>query len=131
MTPNADGQVEIGADSYLMPLCSWHNHKNRDGVAFELNASRMLRLSGFLQSEIAATFLARLPSEERHSIVYASASTWKAANLTEDLADKATTGDLPDEVLQCQLGDYVLLERNDYAGEQSYVIKKAELNTKS
>ena len=58
MTPNPDGQVATGADSYLMPLCSWHNSKARDGVPFTLNRTWMLKLSGFLQSEIAATFMA-------------------------------------------------------------------------
>ncbi|WP_299669815.1 hypothetical protein [uncultured Ruegeria sp.] len=128
MTPNEDGQVEIGADSYLMPLCHWHNHKNRDGVAFEHSETSMLRLTGFMQSEIAATFRARLPSLERHSIVFLRDDSWRSADLSEEQANATIEGCLSNDVLECHLKDYVLLERIDQAKDADYVIKKVVLS---
>lgn len=122
MTPNSDGKVEVGADSYLMPLCSWHNSKARDGVPFEHDETLMLRLSGFMESEVAATFMARLPSQERHSIIYADDDRLKTADLSNEQARDAATGNLPDDVLGCHLEEFVLLERADDA---TYYVKEA------
>ena len=70
VTPNADGDVPIGGDCYLMPLCSWHNNKARDGQAFEHTQTKMLELSGYMQGEPAATFLARMSGETPLSLVF-------------------------------------------------------------
>ena len=70
VTPNADGNVPTGGDCYLMPLCSWHNSTARDGQVFQHTQTQMLELSGYMQGEPAATFLARMPGEAPLSLVF-------------------------------------------------------------
>ncbi|MGX9354107.1 hypothetical protein ACS3SW_02785 [Roseobacteraceae bacterium S113] len=122
MTPNADGQVAVGEDSFLMPLCSWHNHKARDGVAFSLIDRRVLRLSGFMQGDIAASFAARMPSAERFALIHGSSSGWGYANLSDRQADAARQGDLPDQVPATGDDPHVLLERVTRDGRDVYVV---------
>jgi hypothetical protein len=70
VTPNDDGDVPVGGDCYLMPLCSWHNNTARDGQVFEHTKTKMLELSGYMQGESVATFLARMPGEAPLSLVF-------------------------------------------------------------
>lgn len=72
MTPNSDGSVEIGGVCYLMPLCSWHNSTSRDGVPFDHSQTAMLQLSGYMQSEPAAFFLARFGGAASSALIYLS-----------------------------------------------------------
>lgn len=127
MTPNADGSVKTGADSYLMPLCSWHNSKGRDGVMFSHTNTLMLKLSGYMLSEIAASFMARLPSEEHYAIIYAAGDEWENANLTEPQAVDVSAGELSDDVLACNLDQFVLLERVERDNQHRYIVRKSQL----
>ncbi len=127
MTPNSDGQVAVGADSYLMPLCSWHNNKARDGVPFRLERTLMLKLSGFMQGDLAATFMARLPSEDRHTIVYTGGETLQSQDLSDPQANAAEKGELSDDVLSCEPQDFILLKRVERAGQTRYVVRSTSL----
>ncbi len=69
MTPSAVGYVEPGGICYIMPLCSWHNSKWRDRKPFEHEETRMLELSGYMEGELAATFLARTPGGPEYRLV--------------------------------------------------------------
>ncbi|MEO5712058.1 MAG: hypothetical protein ABIT37_01085 [Luteolibacter sp.] len=69
MTPNADGHVANGGICYLMPLCKWHNSTRRDGTPFEHEETEMLKLSGFMESDLALTFAARLPGDAAYRLV--------------------------------------------------------------
>lgn len=69
MTVNSDGAVSTGGACYLMPLCYWHNSTSNNGVAFQHSNTYMLQLSGYMQGELAATFLARLPGDAPLRIV--------------------------------------------------------------
>jgi hypothetical protein len=69
MTVNEDGSVASGGECYLMPLCSWHNSKARDGMAFEHTETRMLKLFGYMEQEPRATFSARMASDEEFVVV--------------------------------------------------------------
>ncbi len=69
MTVNQDGSVPVGGECYLMPLCSWHNNKARDGMAFEHTETRMLKLFGYMEQEPHATFSARMASDEEFALV--------------------------------------------------------------
>lgn len=60
MTPNPDGVVDVGADSYLMPLCKWHNSTSRDRKPFAHSKTKMLKLLGFMQGDSATTFGLRM-----------------------------------------------------------------------
>lgn len=57
MSVHQDGSVPFGDECFLMPLCSWHNSKARDHMAFEHTETRMLKLFGYMQEEPRATFL--------------------------------------------------------------------------
>lgn len=128
MTTNENGKVEFGADSYLMPLCSWHNSKARDGVPFEHTKTLMLKLSGFMEGELAATFLARLPSERRHAIVYSGGNEPMCSNLSEPEARAAERGQFPDDVLSCRPQDFILFERVERGEQSKYIIKSSSLS---
>ena len=128
MTPNPDGKVATGANSYLMPLCSWHNSKARDGVPFALKRTLTLKLSGFLQSEIAATFMARMPSEKRHSIIYIAGDDLMCADLSQPEADAAAKGHLSDDVLSCNPKAFILLERVERDDQSRYIVKTSSIH---
>lgn len=69
MTQNQNGSA-TGGTCYLMPLCSWHNSKARDGVPFVPVQPTMVQLTGYLLAEPAALFAARLDGEAAHALVY-------------------------------------------------------------
>lgn len=123
MTPNSDGRVEFGADSYLMPLCSWHNNKARDGEPFSHTNTLMLKLSGFMEGELAATFMSRLPSDKRHSIIYSGSDTLLCKDLSEPEAKAAEDGQISEDVLSCHPQDFILMERVIHDAQPRYRIK--------
>lgn len=127
MTQNSDGHVLVGADSYLMPLCSWHNHTSRNGVAFTHEKTLMLRLSGYMQDEFVASFIARLPSEERFALIYRDNEEWKSLNLVDQQATDTKSGNLPEALLLCRPDQYVLLERVARNNGQYYIVNKSKL----
>lgn len=69
MTPNADGHVPNGGVCYLMPLCKWHNSTRRDGIPFEHEKTKMLKLTGYMEGDLAMTFAARLPGNAPYRLV--------------------------------------------------------------
>jgi hypothetical protein len=69
MTPNADGHVPIGGNCYLMPLCKWHNSTSKDGTPFKHTKTKMLKLSGYMEGDIAITFAARMPGDATYRLV--------------------------------------------------------------
>ena len=93
MTENADGTVTLGT-CFLMPLCSWHNHKSRDGVPFALESQTVLKLTGYMQPEPAVTFLLRMPSDEPTAALVHEGDAWRHANLSEAEAESLVRGGL-------------------------------------
>jgi hypothetical protein len=69
MTPSPVGHVEQGGICYLMPLCKWHNSTSRNRTPFEHEETRMLKLSGYMEADLAATFLARMPGDAEFRLV--------------------------------------------------------------
>jgi len=69
MTPDETGLVEQGEICYLMPLCKWHNSTSRNRTPFEHTETSMLELSGYMQSDLAVTFLARMPGDAEYRLV--------------------------------------------------------------
>lgn len=129
VTPNADGRVDRGDSCYLMPMCKWHNSKARDGVLFSHTDSNMLKLSGYLQGELAATFQARLPSDERFAIVYFSEADneWEYTKLTdEQIADVDSSG-LPCVIADLKIKYYVLFERVQKEGRPVHIVRESRL----
>lgn len=126
MTVNQDGSVPFGGECYLMPLCSWHNSKSRDGMAFEHVETQMLKLFGYMQHEPLATFSARMASSAKFALV----------PLTErdgaGLLSPPRLGDLPTEMFKQmthdeQSGFFVLLRQHEEDGQTFYEIEDAKL----
>lgn len=85
MTPNADGSVSNGL-SYLMPLCSWHNSTSNNGKLFSHTHTSMLKLTGYMQGELAVTFQLRLPSADPYALLFYSEGGWEYRNLSDEQA---------------------------------------------
>jgi len=85
MTANSDGSVPYGGDSYLMPLCSWHNSTARNGKPFQHDETLMLKLTGYMQGDTPALFQARLRAPEPYSLLYldADAGKWMHTNISD------------------------------------------------
>lgn len=85
VTTDAGGRVHGGV-CYLMPMCSWHNNSARDGIRFTHTSVQMLKLTGYMTGELAATFQLRLPSTEPFAILYYSKvdQRWKFQNVAQN-----------------------------------------------
>ncbi len=112
MTPNSSGDVATGGTCYLMPLCSWHNSTARDGQAFSHTETEMLQLSGYMQGEIAVSFVARLPSDKPYSIIYLSSGRWHTENLSESQVQSLRSEGFSVDTLGVEMDGHILLKRN-------------------
>jgi hypothetical protein len=121
MTPNADGHVSLGGDSYLMPLCKWHNSTARDGIPFEHDETEMLVLRGYMQGDLALTFAARLPGDDPFRLVSLEGDAMAAAPIgTPKLrlfSARDTTPSLP--------RSYLIFRKVEEDGEVRFVIDDA------
>ncbi|MGN7293138.1 hypothetical protein [Rhizobium sp. SAFR-030] len=127
MTTNSHGKVVTGQSCYLMPLCSWHNSTSRNHQAFSHTQTRMLELSGYMQAEPAATFLARMPTDAAYTLVGADGPQLFTADLAEPHVD-ALWGDSRDAVEGGTFPEYYLLFRQIREdGVISYVIDSSRL----
>ncbi len=114
MTTQRDGSVAVGADSYLMPLCSWHNSTARDEMNFTHSKDRMIKLSGYMEEELASTFVARFASTEPYALIYydRSAGNWTHQNLSKQQALNAdSTFGLGNSVSDAYSG-HILIEKS-------------------
>lgn len=106
MTPNQNGVVATGGVCYLMPLCHWHNSTSRNGVLFSHTNSNMLRLSGYMQGELALTFQIRLPSSEPFALLCKKDGEWSYRDLSQ--AEAKSFDALPSAI---RSEHYILIER--------------------
>lgn len=122
MTPNKDGIVSKGADSYLMPLCKWHNSTSRNGIPFSHKETRMIKLSGYMQGELASTYLMRQPSNAPFSLAFfdLERKVWMHQNLSEQQAIKLNSSE---SIFDRKISDispaYILIRRKDEKLNQS------------
>jgi hypothetical protein len=84
---NSHGTVMTGQSCYMMPLCTWHSSTARNHQPSGHTQTRMLELSGYMQAEPAATFLARLPTDAIRTLVGADGSQMFTADLAEPHVD--------------------------------------------
>ncbi|MGV2130114.1 hypothetical protein ACQZ4Q_04110 [Agrobacterium vitis] len=126
VTVNADGSV-TGGTCYLMPLCSWHNNSARNGMPFNHVLTQMLRLSGYMQAEPAATFLARMPSAAPYRLVSVEGSQLINRELHEPqvLQLKAEQPQAEDQAPWPE--HYLLFRQIHEGGETRYVIEDKRL----
>lgn len=103
MTKNSDGSVPVGSESYLMPICAWHNYPGRkDG--YSIQGNQVIVLSGFLQkADTYATFFARLPVYEHklYGLVFRNEEDgfWRHKDLTENEASLVNNQNYPRHIL--------------------------------
>lgn len=126
MTPNSDGKVEYGSECYLMPLCKWHNSTSRNGHAFELTQSRILKLYGYMQGELSLTFMARMPSAAPFSLIYETNGAWHTRPVTDAEAGGSTKAmlTLDDEPAPAR---HILLRRLEHEGETRFQLEDVQM----
>lgn len=128
VTPNSDGTVAAGGTCYLMPLCSSHNGKSFDEVAFTHTETKMVELTGYMEpAELPATFMARLPSEETFAVLYPTNDGWQSKKLHADDAADLSLVDLPGCEGSGAPEHYVLIERQEEPMRSIYVVREANL----
>ncbi|MBN8809445.1 MAG: hypothetical protein J0I47_14590 [Sphingomonas sp.] len=126
MTQNDKGSVPTGGQCYLMPLCSWHNGKANDGVLFSHTQTKMLQLSGYMQGEAVATFLARLPSDAPLSLVFLDEDGLSYRNIADEPGAAAQTLAADDGPSTADSGPYVLLRQHIDGDTVTYTIEDSQ-----
>lgn len=124
MTPNSNGSVTDGT-CYLMPLCAWHNTSRRNGILFSHASTKMLRLTGYMEGELAATFQLRLFNSAPYALLYYSAGEWDYRNLSrEQAADFASD---PTIKSLTSAGENYVLIRRELGPETLHYVEAANL----
>jgi hypothetical protein len=127
VTTNSSGAVGTGGFCYLMPLCTWHNSTARNHQPFSPSPKVMLKLTGYMQAELAATFVARLPTDAPYTLVGAHGTEVFTADLEQPQVgtvwasqkDAVTGGPFPEH--------YLLFRQIRENGTISYVLEDAQL----
>ena len=124
MTTDPEGYVAIGGISYLMPLCKWHNHIARNGVAFQHEKTRMLKLFGYMQGEPLATFVARAPGPAEFRLVAVKGKKLVAAAVDLPIAMPKAVGAPASRSTD---ESFILLRRIVEDGVTRFVVEDASL----
>lgn len=127
MTTNSDGSVVVGGTCYLMPLCYFHNGKGQNGVAFDHAQTSMLLLSGYMQSDLAATFVARMPDPAPYSLVYLSEKGIESQNVSKNAIADLTALSLPNANPGRLPDNHILFRREQLDDRTVYVVERASL----
>ena len=111
MTTDPEGNVEVGGICYLMPLCFWHNSTSRDGERFEHSETKMLKLTGYMEGELATTFELRRPSHEPFAMLYFDHADeqWKHQNLSKEDLRSIESESLDRVIFERSKGDQPML----------------------
>lgn len=89
----------------------------------------MVQLSGYQESELAVTFMARLPSEDLYSNVYLSDSGWHTENVSANRFADAKSLQLNKRADVGLPENYVLTKRVEQpGGKVSHVIEHIQLS---
>lgn len=127
MTANSNGSVPTGGSCYLMPLCYWHNSTSNNGVAFQHSNTYMLQLSGYMQGELAATFLARMPGDAPLRIVGADGGLLSIQPADDAILSAMKTAAVTEEDQIALPSHYIVLRQVEEAGVIRYVIDQVSL----
>jgi hypothetical protein len=130
VTPDPGGRVAIGGICYLMPLCYWHNGKANDGKPFEHQQTRILELSGYMQGEPAATYLARMSTEAPLALIFLGDEGLSYRNIGEDSASLEKTIEMAAPIEGAGATGaqrFVLLRRNFDGEAATYTVADARL----
>lgn len=126
MTTKADGKVENGT-CYLVPLCKWHNNSNNT-AQFTMRSTTMLILTGYVQKDTGATFLARLGGNAPYALAYLGEEGPDYHYLAEPPSEAKDALALPGHPAPGLPGHYVLLRREDHEGRPVYRIEDARID---
>lgn len=131
MTLNADGSVLVGGSCLLMPLCSGHNSTSMNRTPFQHQATTMLQLNGYMQMDIALTFMARMDENIETSMIYKGVDqSWNLAG-TKHAAQNIKTLNL-DAVGSSQAPEqYVTFHRVIENGKTGFRIGEVTLPSNS
>jgi hypothetical protein len=127
MTVNQNGSVPTGGSCYLMPLCYWHNSTSNNGVPFQHANTIMLQLSGYMQGELAATFLARMPGDAPLRIVGADGALLTIQPADEAVLSTMKTAAVGEEPEISLPPHYIVFRKVEEAGRTRFVIDQAFL----
>jgi hypothetical protein len=126
MTTDPQGYVPIGGVSYLMPLCKWHNHIARNGIAFQHEKTRLLRLFGYMQGEPKATFMARAPGPAVFRLVAVDGNQLVTAPVDAPTASSIALGG---SASPAAATSFILFRRIVEDGKTHFVVEDASLST--
>ncbi|MGB0907579.1 MAG: hypothetical protein ACPGVT_08800 [Maricaulaceae bacterium] len=123
VTDKANGIVQDGDITYLMPLCYWHNSTSRDGNNFNHTKTKMLELDGFMQGDTAPTFMARMSNgrDESSRIIFETDEGWDFKKLAEserNLLKEEKTFKLFGETDNIS---YFVITRNDHENGRFFI----------
>jgi hypothetical protein len=120
MTPNSSGIVESGKVTYLMPLCKWHNSTARNGTAFSHSETRMLKLTGFMEGDVAITFTLRLGNVNEYTLLFLdpSSNSWAYRDLSDSERKDTESESLMPMSAGLNSQDYAIFERR---GDHFYI----------
>lgn len=128
MTTDPDGKVIDGGSCYLMPLCKWHNNTARNKQNFKhQNKDNMLELSGYMEDELAVTFMIRLPSNKPYALLYDTGEGWAFEDLSEEQAENLEA-EVFSKINIAQTKEYVLIQRigND---QVTHIVRDCKLTS--
>jgi len=116
MTTNKDGHVEVGGETYLMPLCKWDNSTSRNEEPFQVTSKRILVLEGYMLPEPYVTFAARLPAIQGNvfGLVYfdEKMGLWRHKDINSKQAKNLSSANDEDP------NQYILFEKSKNKGEE-------------
>ncbi|MFQ6403146.1 hypothetical protein ACIDE9_00145 [Methylophilus sp. 'Pure River'] len=114
MTPNPSGVVQRGADSYLMPLCKWHNSTRRNGTAFSHSKTKVLKLRGYMEGDSAITFAMRMGNNHAHTLLFLAPGSKKWDFIALSDAVKQGFDRVPlKAILTSPIQEYAIFEKRD------------------
>jgi len=107
-----------------MPLCSWHNGTARNGQVFQHTQTDMLELSGYMQGEPAATFLARMPGESPLSLVFLDDEGLSYRKIEDEPGAAAKALAFVDGPSADGAGPYLLLRQHSEGDVVTYTVEE-------
>ena len=128
MTPNKDGSVPSTDICYLMPLCKWHNGKGNNHVAFPHSLTQILELYGYMTSETAATFLARLSGQVPAALIFAEEQGLKFQTLSDEDFSRIKSGSVVDALGSGVADRHIVLRRREDRDGVYYTVDQVQLD---
>ena len=127
MTPNQDGTVPTTGICYLMPLCKWHNGKGNNHVAFAHSLTQILELHGYMTSEPAATFMARMSGQAPAALVFAADEGLLFQTLSPEEMERVERKSVAEALGASAPDNHIVLRRQGTGAESFYTIKRVQL----